>query len=77
MEVLSEPSVLEETVAAHIQDDLSSIRGFAIHQDLIYSPFDLLYLDEKCTFNKITSGIVIRKERSRPPMLLVNDDSKV
>ena len=77
MEVAIEPSVLAETAVAHLQDDLSSRRSFASHHTIIYSPCDLLCLDEKCTLNKSTSGIVLRKERSQPPTVLVNDDSKV
>ena len=77
MEVVSETSVLAETEAAHLQDDLLSKRSFASYRTLIYSPCDLLCLYEKCTLDKITSGIVLRKERSRPPTLLVNDNIKV
>ena len=77
MEVVSEPSVLSETAAARLQDDLSSRRSFASHHTLIYSPCDLLCLDEKCTLNKSASGIVLIKERSRPPTVTVNDNSKV
>ena len=77
MEVVSEPSVLAETTAAHLQDDLSYRRIFASHCTRIYSPCDLLCLDEKCTINNITSGIVLRKERSRTPTVLVNDNGKV
>ena len=61
MEVVSEPSVLAEIEAAHLQDDLSHRRGFASNNTIIHSPCDLLCLDEKCTLNKSTSGIVIRK----------------
>ena len=77
MEVVNEPSVLAETAAAHLQDNLLSRKSFASHRTLIYSPCDLLCLDEKCTLNKSTSGIVLRKERSQPPTVLVNDNSKV
>ena len=77
MEALGEPSVLEETIAAHLQDDLSYRKSCAIHRNIIYSPCDLLCLDEKCTLNKSTSGIVLRKERYQPPTLLVNDNIKV
>ena len=77
MEVVIETSVLEQTAAAHLQDDLSSRRSFASHHTLIHSTCDLLYLHEKCNRNKSTSGIVLRKEKSRPPMVLVNDNSKV
>ena len=58
MEVVSEPSVLAETAGAHHQDNLSSIRSFASNCTLIYSPCIILCLDEKCTLNKSTSGIV-------------------
>ena len=34
-------------------------------------------MDEECTLNKNTSGIVLRKERSRTPTVLVNNNSKV
>ena len=74
MEVVSEPSVFAETAAAHLQDGLSSRRSFTSHRTLTYSPCDLLCLDEKCTLNKSTSGICLRKERSRPPTVLVNDN---
>ena len=77
MEVVSETSVLEETATAHLQDDLSSIRSFSIHRSLIYSSRDLLCLYEKCSLNKITSGIFLRIERSRPPTVIVHDNSKV
>ena len=65
VEVVSEPSVLVGTAAAHLQDDLSSRRSFARHRTLIYSPCDLLCLDEKCTLNKSTSGIVLRRTISQ------------
>ena len=58
MEVVSEPSVLAGTAAAHLQDDLSFIRSFVRHLNKIYSSRDLLCLDEKCTLNKSTSGTV-------------------
>ena len=77
MEVVSEPYILAETEAAHPQDDLSSRRIFASHRTLIYSPCDLLCLDEKFTLKKSSSGIVLRKGRSQPPTVLVNDNSKV
>ena len=64
MEVVSDPSILTETVAAYLQDYLSSRRSFASHRTLIYSPSNLLCLDEKFTLNKSTSGIGLRKERS-------------
>ena len=63
MEVVSEPLVLEETAAAHIQDDLLYRRSSASHRSLVYSPCDLLCLDGKCTLNNSTPGIVLRKER--------------
>ena len=75
MKVVSYTSVLSETVAAHLQYDLSSRRSFASHHTLIYSPYDLLFLDEKCNRNKSISEIVLIKERSRPPMALENDNS--
>ena len=56
MEVVSEPSDLEGTAAAHLQYYLSSRRIFSRHCTQIYSPSDVLYLDEKCTLNKSTSG---------------------
>ena len=56
VEVVSEPSVLSGTAAAHLQDDLSSRRSFSHHHNQIYSPRDLLCLDEKCTLSKSTSG---------------------
>ena len=77
MEILSEPSVLAETAAAHLQDELSSRRNFASHRTIIYSPRDFLCLDESFTLNKSTSDFFQRKERSRPPTVLVNDNSKV
>ena len=77
MEVVNEPSVLAETAVAHLQDNLSYRRSFASQRTLTYSPCDILCLYEKRTLNKSTSGIVLRKERSRPPMVLVNDNSKV
>ena len=64
MEVVIEPLVLAETAAAHLQDDLSSRRSFASHRTQIYLPCDLLCLDEKCTMNNSTSGIVLIKESS-------------
>ena len=77
MEVLSEPSILTETAASHLTDDSSSRRSFAINRTLIYLLCNLFCLDEKCTLNKSTSGIVLRKESSRPPTVLVDDNSKV
>ena len=77
MEVVSETSVLEKTAAAHLQDNLLSRRRFASHRTIIYSPCEPLCLNEKCTLNKSTSGIVLRKERSRLPTVLVNDNIKV
>ena len=76
MELVSEPSFLAETAAEKLQDDLSSRRSFASPRTLIYSPYDHLCVDAKCTMNKSTPGIVLRKERSRPPTVLVNDNSK-
>ena len=61
MEVVSDPSVLAGTAAAHLQDDLSSRRIFASHLNQIYLPYDLLCLDEKCTLNKSTSGVILSK----------------
>ena len=58
MEVVSEPSVLVGTAAAHLQDDLSCRRSFARHRTQIYTPRDLLCLDENCIPNKITSSTV-------------------
>ena len=75
MEVVSEPSFLEKTTGAHIQDDLSSRRIFTSHCTQTYPPCDLLYLDEKCTLNKITLGIVLIKERPQHPTVLVSDNS--
>ena len=77
MEVFSEPSVLAETAAAHLKDSLSSKMSFASNQIIVYSPCDLLCLDEKCNLNKRTSGIVLRKESSRLTTLLFNVNSKV
>ena len=77
MEVAIEPSVLEETAAAHIQDYLSSRRIFASHCTQIYSSCELLFLDKNCTLNNITSRIVSIKERSRTPTVLGSDNSKV
>ena len=77
MEVVSDTSVLEETAAAQLQDNLSYRKSFASNRNIIYSPYDLLCLDENCNLNKSTSGIVLRKERSRLPTVLVNDNSKV
>ena len=59
------------------KDDLSSRSRFASHHNLTYSLCDLLCLDEKCAMNKIKPGIVLRKKRSRPPTVIVNDNSKV
>ena len=64
MEVVSEPSILAEAAEAQLQDDLSSRRIFANYRTQIYSPCDLLCLDDNFTLNKSTSGIVLRKERS-------------
>ena len=61
LEVVSETLVLAGTAAAQLRDDLSSRRSFSRHQNQIYSPCDLLCLDEKCTLNKSTSGIFIKK----------------
>ena len=61
MEVVLEPSVLEETAAAHHNDNLSYRRSFATHCTQIYGPGDLLCLYEMSTLNKSTSGIVLRK----------------
>ena len=77
MELVSEPSFFAETAASHLQDDLSYRRRISIHCTLIHSPCDLLCLDEKCTLNKSTPGIVLRKESSWPPTVLVNDNIKV
>ena len=77
MEVVSEHSIMEETAAAQLQDGLPYRSRFASHCTIIYSPSNFLYLDEKSTLNKRTSGIVFRKERSQPPTKLVNDNSKV
>ena len=54
MGAVSETSVLEVTATAHFQDNLLSRRIFACHCTQIYSPRDLLCLDEKFTPNKIT-----------------------
>ena len=77
MEVVSEPSILEETAGSHLQDYLSSSRSLASHFTLTYSRYDLLCLDEKCTMNKNKLGIFLIKESSRPPTVLVNDIRKV
>ena len=58
LEVVSEPSVLAGTAATHLQYDLSYGRSFACHHNQIYSPRDLLFLDEKYTLNKSTLGKV-------------------
>ena len=58
VEVVIKPSVLAGTAAVHLQDDLSSIRRFSRHRTEIYSPRDLLSLDEKCTLNNSTPGKV-------------------
>ena len=42
VEVVSEPSVLSVTSAAHLQDDLSSRTSFAVNHTQMYSPCDLL-----------------------------------
>ena len=64
VEVVSDPSVLARAAAEHLQDNLSSRRIFVGNCTQTYSPCDLLCLDEKCNLNKITAGIVLRKERS-------------
>ena len=64
VEVVSEPSFLAGTAAAHLQDNLTSRRIFASYCTQIYSLCDLLCLDEKCTVNKSTSGILLREEIS-------------
>ena len=61
VEVVSENSVLAGTAESHLQDDLSYRRSFACHRTQIYSPYYPLYLDEKYTLNKSTSGIILRK----------------
>ena len=66
MEVVSETSILAVTAAAHLQDDLSSRRSFARHRTQIYSPRDLLCLDEKCNPNKSTSRTVEEKKFPDP-----------
>ena len=75
MEVVSKSSVLAENAAAHIQDNLSFRRSFSSHCTIIYSPYDLICLDEKGTLNKSTSGIVLREKMSLPPMVIVNYNS--
>ena len=77
MEVVSKHSVLAETAASYLQDDLSSGRRFASHSTLIYSPCDLLCLEEKCTLNMRTSRIDIREESSGPPTILLNDNNSM
>ena len=62
VEVVSGKSLLSGTAAAHLQYNLSSRRIFARHRTKIYSPRDLLYLDEKCTPNKSTSRTVEEKK---------------
>ena len=66
VEVVSEPSVLVGTEAAHLQYDLSSRRSFARYQTQIYSPLDLLRLDGQCNLNKTTSGTVQEKKVPDP-----------
>ena len=58
VELVSDPSVLPGTAAANLQDYLSYRRSFERHHTQIYSPRDLLCLDEKCTLNKSTSVTV-------------------
>ena len=62
LEVVSEPSVLAGTSAAHFQDYLSSRRSFARHRTQMYSPRELFCLDEKSTPNKIISISVEEKK---------------
>ena len=64
VEVVSEPSVLAGTAAAHLQNYLSSRRIFARHCTQIYPPCDFLCLYENFNLNKSTSGIYLIKERS-------------
>ena len=66
LEVVSDPSVLAGTAAAHLQDDLSSRRSFERHHTQIYSPRDLLCLDYKCTLNMSTSETVFKKKAHTP-----------
>ena len=63
---MSDLSVLLGTAAAHLQDYLSSRRSFACHRTQIYSPRDLLFLDENCTPNKSTSRKVEEKKGPDP-----------
>ena len=66
VEVVSEPSVLAGTAAAHFQDYLSSRRSFARHCTQIYSPSELFCLDEKFTSNKSYQG-KLKKRRVQTP----------
>ena len=77
MEVVSGTSVLEETAAADLQDKSEPRSSFARHCTQFCSPCDLLGVEEKFTLKKSTSGIILIKESSRPPAVLVNDNSKV
>ena len=66
MEVVCEPSVLEGTEAAHIQDYLLSRRYSPRHRTQIYSPRDLLCLDENFIPNKSKSRTVEEKKGPDP-----------
>ena len=61
---MSETSVLTESAAEHLQDDLLSRRRFSLHHTQIYSPRDLFFLDENCTPNK---GISMTFEENKGP----------
>ena len=54
VELVSEPSVLVGIAAANLQDYLLYSRSFAHNHTQIYSPHNLLCLDEKCAPNKST-----------------------
>ena len=66
MGVVVEPSVLAGTEAAHLQCYLSSISSFSRHRTNIYSPRDLLFLDEKFIPNKSTSSTVEENKGADP-----------
>ena len=66
MELVSEPSFLAGTEASHPQYDLSYRRSFARHCTQIYSPRDLLCLEEKCTPNKSTPRTFEEKKVPHP-----------
>ena len=69
VEVVSEPSVLVGTEAAHLQYDLSSRRSFARYQTQIYSPLDLLRLDDSVILIRPHQGQFKKRKFQTPNVI--------